>query len=181
LHRKDRASDHPPAVLILCALLTGVGLSLGRRPAANRMCRRASATSVRALSVCLNSPATDDVKAILSAETDAARALGIFGWPTFTVSRELFWVSIRTVQRNLAALCCASLVMSPATKPIKMIQRMCTAPLLLCLNLLRHFVRCGHPALRCQLINDVRKLSPKRAQDQLAPSGSMLRWADLKE
>jgi 2-hydroxychromene-2-carboxylate isomerase len=30
-------------------------------------------------------------KAMLTAETDAARALGIFGSPTFSVGRELFW------------------------------------------------------------------------------------------
>ena len=35
--------------------------------------------------------ASDEVKAILTAETDAARALGIFGSPTFAVGRELFW------------------------------------------------------------------------------------------
>jgi 2-hydroxychromene-2-carboxylate isomerase len=33
----------------------------------------------------------DEVKARLAAETDAARALGIFGSPTFTIGRELFW------------------------------------------------------------------------------------------
>ncbi len=35
--------------------------------------------------------ASDEVKALLSAETAAADALGIFGSPTFTVGRELFW------------------------------------------------------------------------------------------
>ena len=35
--------------------------------------------------------AGDEAKALLSAETDAARALGIFGSPTFTVGHELFW------------------------------------------------------------------------------------------
>jgi len=35
--------------------------------------------------------AGDDAKALLTAETDAARDLGIFGSPTFTVGRELFW------------------------------------------------------------------------------------------
>lgn len=34
---------------------------------------------------------SENVKGILSAETDAARALGIFGSPTFSVGRELFW------------------------------------------------------------------------------------------
>src|SRR6266481_671087 len=34
--------------------------------------------------------ADDEAKAMLTAETDAARALGIFGSPTFTVGRELF-------------------------------------------------------------------------------------------
>jgi 2-hydroxychromene-2-carboxylate isomerase len=34
---------------------------------------------------------SDDAKAALSAETDAARALGIFGSPTFSVGQELFW------------------------------------------------------------------------------------------
>ena len=33
----------------------------------------------------------EDAKAALTAETDAARELGIFGSPTFTVGRELFW------------------------------------------------------------------------------------------
>jgi 2-hydroxychromene-2-carboxylate isomerase len=32
-----------------------------------------------------------EMKAALTAETDAARELGIFGSPTFTVDRELFW------------------------------------------------------------------------------------------
>jgi 2-hydroxychromene-2-carboxylate isomerase len=35
--------------------------------------------------------ASDEVKALLTAETDAARDLGIFGSPTFAVGRELFW------------------------------------------------------------------------------------------
>jgi 2-hydroxychromene-2-carboxylate isomerase len=34
---------------------------------------------------------TDEAKAALTAETDAARALGIFGSPTFVVGKELFW------------------------------------------------------------------------------------------
>jgi 2-hydroxychromene-2-carboxylate isomerase len=34
---------------------------------------------------------SEDAKAELTAETDAARELGIFGSPTFTVGRELFW------------------------------------------------------------------------------------------
>jgi 2-hydroxychromene-2-carboxylate isomerase len=34
---------------------------------------------------------SDDAKAALAAETDAARKLGIFGSPTFVVGRELFW------------------------------------------------------------------------------------------
>lgn len=34
---------------------------------------------------------SDDVKAALSAETDVARQLGIFGSPTFAVNGELFW------------------------------------------------------------------------------------------
>jgi len=33
----------------------------------------------------------DDAKTMLANETDAARALGIFGSPTFSVGRELFW------------------------------------------------------------------------------------------
>jgi 2-hydroxychromene-2-carboxylate isomerase len=33
----------------------------------------------------------EDAKAALTAETDAARELGIFGSPTFTIGRELFW------------------------------------------------------------------------------------------
>ena len=35
--------------------------------------------------------AGDAAKTLLGAETDAARELGIFGSPTFTVGRELFW------------------------------------------------------------------------------------------
>ena len=34
---------------------------------------------------------SEETKAALTAETDAARELGIFGSPTFTVGRELFW------------------------------------------------------------------------------------------
>ena len=34
---------------------------------------------------------SEDAMAALVAETDAARALGIFGSPTFTVDREVFW------------------------------------------------------------------------------------------
>ena len=34
---------------------------------------------------------SENTKATLAAETDAARELGIFGSPTFTVGRELFW------------------------------------------------------------------------------------------
>jgi 2-hydroxychromene-2-carboxylate isomerase len=34
---------------------------------------------------------SDDTKAVLTAETDTARELGIFGSPTFVVGRELFW------------------------------------------------------------------------------------------
>ena len=34
---------------------------------------------------------SENTKAALTAETDAARELGIFGSPTFTVGRELFW------------------------------------------------------------------------------------------
>jgi 2-hydroxychromene-2-carboxylate isomerase len=33
----------------------------------------------------------DDAKLTMAAETDVARSLGIFGSPTFTVGRELFW------------------------------------------------------------------------------------------
>jgi 2-hydroxychromene-2-carboxylate isomerase len=34
---------------------------------------------------------SEDAKVALSAETDVARELGIFGSPTFTVDRQLFW------------------------------------------------------------------------------------------
>jgi 2-hydroxychromene-2-carboxylate isomerase len=34
---------------------------------------------------------SEDAKAALQAETDVARELGIFGSPTFTVDRQLFW------------------------------------------------------------------------------------------
>ena len=33
----------------------------------------------------------EEAKAALTADTDAARDLGIFGSPTFSVGRELFW------------------------------------------------------------------------------------------
>ena len=33
----------------------------------------------------------EEAKAVLTAETDAARELGVFGSPTFAVGRELFW------------------------------------------------------------------------------------------
>ena len=34
---------------------------------------------------------SESTKAALTAETDAARERGIFGSPTFTIDRELFW------------------------------------------------------------------------------------------
>jgi 2-hydroxychromene-2-carboxylate isomerase len=34
---------------------------------------------------------SETIKQALAAETDAARAMGIFGSPSFTVGRELFW------------------------------------------------------------------------------------------
>jgi 2-hydroxychromene-2-carboxylate isomerase len=39
----------------------------------------------------LNIAAADGMKSLLMAETDAARALGIFGSPTFAVDGEIFW------------------------------------------------------------------------------------------
>jgi 2-hydroxychromene-2-carboxylate isomerase len=39
----------------------------------------------------LSLASSEDVKAALDAETDAARQIGIFGSPTFRVGRELFW------------------------------------------------------------------------------------------
>lgn len=33
----------------------------------------------------------DAIKTVLTAETDAARSLGIFGSPTFSIGREIFW------------------------------------------------------------------------------------------
>ena len=39
----------------------------------------------------LASASSEDAKTALTAETDAARELGIFGSPTFVVDRELFW------------------------------------------------------------------------------------------
>ena len=39
----------------------------------------------------LHLASSDGIKSRLTGETDAARALGIFGSPTFTVGRELFW------------------------------------------------------------------------------------------
>ena len=40
---------------------------------------------------CFHGTNSDDRKAAPTVETDAARELGIFGSPTFTVGRELFW------------------------------------------------------------------------------------------
>jgi 2-hydroxychromene-2-carboxylate isomerase len=42
---------------------------------------------------------SDNTKATRTAETDAARELGIFGPPTFTVGRELFWGDDRLADR----------------------------------------------------------------------------------
>ena len=42
---------------------------------------------------------SENTKATLAAETDAARELGIFGSPTFTVGRELFWGDDRLADR----------------------------------------------------------------------------------
>jgi 2-hydroxychromene-2-carboxylate isomerase len=39
----------------------------------------------------LSRAASDDVKTALAADTDRAKALGIFGSPTFVVNGELFW------------------------------------------------------------------------------------------
>jgi len=39
----------------------------------------------------LDLAASEPIKAVLEAETDTARALGIFGSPTFAVGREIFW------------------------------------------------------------------------------------------
>ena len=59
----------------------------GSEPNVSASLRDIGQDSVRILALA-NS---EDFKASLSAETDAARALGIFGAPTFAVGRELFW------------------------------------------------------------------------------------------
>ena len=44
-----------------------------------------------------------DANAALAAETNAARDLGIFGSPTFTVGRELFWATTGWKMRSVGA------------------------------------------------------------------------------
>ena len=45
--------------------------------------------------------AGEEMKAMLNAETDSARTLGIFGSPTFTIGDELFWGDDRLEQARL--------------------------------------------------------------------------------
>ena len=51
---------------------------------------------------------SEETKAALTAETDAARELGIFGSPTFTVGRELFWGETGSLMLSAGASLAAS-------------------------------------------------------------------------
>jgi 2-hydroxychromene-2-carboxylate isomerase len=64
-----------------------LGQPTGEEPNVSESLREIGQDPARVMAVA-NS---DEVKAALAAETDAARKLGIFGSPTFTVGRELFW------------------------------------------------------------------------------------------
>jgi 2-hydroxychromene-2-carboxylate isomerase len=64
-----------------------LGEETGSEPNVSESLRDINQDPARALALA----ASEDVKAALTAETDAAREIGIFGSPTFTVGRELFW------------------------------------------------------------------------------------------
>ena len=64
-----------------------LGQETGSEPNVSESLRDVGQDPARVLSLA-NS---EETKAALSAETNAARELGIFGSPTFTVHRELFW------------------------------------------------------------------------------------------
>jgi 2-hydroxychromene-2-carboxylate isomerase len=64
-----------------------LGQETGSEPNVSESLRDAGQDPARVLALA-NS---EDAKAALTAATNAARELGIFGSPTFTVSRELFW------------------------------------------------------------------------------------------
>ena len=64
-----------------------LGQETGSEPNVSESLRDAGQDPARVLALA-NS---EDAKAALTAETNAARELGIFGSPTFTVGRELFW------------------------------------------------------------------------------------------
>jgi 2-hydroxychromene-2-carboxylate isomerase len=84
----------------MCARPIAAGFSLGRRPEAPKVSeslRDIGQDPARVLALA-NS---EDAKAALTAETNAARELGIFGSPTFTVGRELFWVTIGWRMRSV--------------------------------------------------------------------------------
>jgi 2-hydroxychromene-2-carboxylate isomerase len=64
-----------------------LGQETGSEPNLSESLRAIGQDAVRVLALASG----EEAKAALTAETDAARALGIFGSPTFTVGRELFW------------------------------------------------------------------------------------------
>lgn len=64
-----------------------LGQETGSEPNVSESLRDIGQDSTRVLQLA----ASDEVKAMLAGETDAARALGIFGSPTFVVGSELFW------------------------------------------------------------------------------------------
>ena len=64
-----------------------LGQETGSEPNVSESLRDVGQDPARVLSLA-NS---EETKAALSAETNAARELGIFGSPTFTVHGELFW------------------------------------------------------------------------------------------
>jgi 2-hydroxychromene-2-carboxylate isomerase len=64
-----------------------LGQETGSEPNVSESLRDIAQDPKRALALA-NS---ENTKTALTAETDVARELGIFGSPTFTVGRELFW------------------------------------------------------------------------------------------
>jgi len=64
-----------------------LGQETGSEPNVSESLRDIGQDPMRVLALA----SSEEAKAALAAETDAARELGIFGSPTFTVDRELFW------------------------------------------------------------------------------------------
>jgi 2-hydroxychromene-2-carboxylate isomerase len=64
-----------------------LGQETGSEPNVSESLRDVGQDPARVLALATS----EDIKAALTAETDAARELGIFGSPTFAVDRELFW------------------------------------------------------------------------------------------